>query len=154
MSNAKTKPAAFDFDALDLDRICDEPVEFELVHPETKVGLGVFLSVVGSESATFQTYLRAEQNRERRKAFEAERKGKADAPTPIEDDEDRLIRAVVSCVKGWRTVVDGESKPVILWGGEEYEFTTENAVKWMKRFRWVRPQVNEQTGELGNFIKG
>ena len=149
----KMEAKGFDFDDLDLERICDEPFEFELVHPETDTGLGVFLSVVGSDSATFQKYLRDEQNRERKKAFEAQRQKKGGEPTPIEDDEATLIRAVAACITGWRTVIKGESKPVIYWGGKGIEFTPDNAVKWMTKFRWVRPQINQETGRLANFIK-
>jgi len=149
----KATEKSFDFNDLDLETICDQPFEFELVHPESKEGLGVFISVVGSDSATFQKYLREEQNRARRKAFEAGRKGKDDAPTPVEEDEQTLVRAVAACMTGWRTVRDGESKDVIYWGGKGIEFTPDNAVKWMQKFKWVRPQINEQTGDLGNFIK-
>lgn len=152
-AETQDKPAAFDFGQLDLGAICDEPFEFELVHPETQEGLGVFLGIVGVESDTFQKYLRAEQNRERRRAFEAQRKGKNAEITTAEEDEERVLRALAACITGWRTVIDGASKPVIYWDRKGLEFSQDTAVKWMQKFRWVRPQINEKTGELGNFIK-
>ena len=152
MTKETAKP--FDFADLDLEVICDQPFEFELTRPDTDEPLGVFISVVGSDSATFQKYLRDEQNRARKKAFESDRKGnKADGPTPIEEDEETLIRAVAACITGWRTVINGESKPVVRWDGKDIEFSQANAVQWMRKFKWVRPQINRQTGDLGNFIK-
>lgn len=144
----------FDFNDLDLEVICDQPFEFELVHPDTEDGLGVFVSVVGTESATFQKFLRGEQNNARKEAFEAQRKGAdADKPKPVEEDEDTLCRAIAAAMVGWRTVIDGESKPVITWGGKGIEFSQANAVLWLKKFKWARVQVNRQTGDLGNFTK-
>lgn len=149
-----SKAKAFDFDELDLEALCDQPFEFEIVHPDSEEGLGVFVSVVGSQSATYQKFLREEQNKQRKDAFEAQRKGTdTEKPRAVEDDEDTLCRAVAASMKGWRSVIDGESKPVIMWGGKGLEFTAHNAVLWLKKFRWVRAQVNKQTGELGNFIK-
>jgi len=65
-----SKAQAFDFDALDLARETNNPVEIEIVHPATEKGLGVFVSVVGAESEKFQTYMRAEVNKARQDATE------------------------------------------------------------------------------------
>jgi len=150
---SKTTTAPFDFAALDLTAAADTPVEIEIKHPVSGDGLGVFVSVVGAESATFQTYLRAQANAARRKAFEASRKGKQDEPTTVEQDEDDIIRAVAACMTGWRTVVDGISQPAIVWDGRSLEFSEHNACLWLKQFRWVRGQINEATADMGNFIK-
>jgi hypothetical protein len=143
--------APFDFAALDLASACDAPHEFELKHPQTEDGLGVFVSVVGVESATFQAYVRAEGNKARRKQF----KGRgASEPVTIEDEEDSLLRAVVACMTGWRTVIDGKSEPVIYIAGDAKQFTETNAVAWLKQFRWAAQQINAATADLGNFMKG
>lgn len=152
MSKEAEAPAPFDFDALDIGAKADVPFELELIHPETKAGLGVFIQVVGSDGDTFQQYLREESNRERRKAFDERRSGKTAAPTTAEEDEERMLRALAACIKGWRTVLDGASEPVILWGGRKIEFSADNAVIWMRKFRWVRSQINEATGNLQNFL--
>jgi hypothetical protein len=54
---------------------------------------------------------------------------------------------------GWRTVIGGQSEPVIVWGGKKLDFNVSNAASWLRQFRWVRGQVNEATADLGNFIK-
>lgn len=150
MTNAKEKP--FDFGSLDLAVAADVPYEFEIEHPETGDGLGVFVSVIGSESETFQTYLRSEGNALRRQAFEAQRKGKPDAPMLIEDEEETGLRALATCIKGWRTVVEGKSDPAILIGGARLEYTPDAALTWLRKFRWVRVQVNKATGSLSNYL--
>jgi len=152
MSKTETKnePKAFDFDELDIGAKADVPFELELVHPETRAGLGVFIAVVGSDGDTFQAYLREEDNRERRRAFD--RRGKPDEPDTAEQREDRMLRALAACMKGWRTVIDGNSEAVIYWSGRKIEFSRDNAIKWMAKFRWVRGQINEATGNLQNFL--
>lgn len=147
----KTAPP-FDFGALDLAALSDKPFEFELEHPETGEGLGVFVSVVGAESETFQRYLRTEGDMLRRKAFEAQRKGKPDEPMLLADEEETGLRALSACVKGWRTVVDGASDPVIFIAGQRYEFGADNVLLWLRKFRWVRSQLNNATGTLANYL--
>lgn len=147
----KTAPP-FDFGALDLAALSDAPFEFEIEHPETGDGLGVFVAVIGAESEGFQQYLRAEGNTLRRKAFEAQRKGRPDEPMTIEDEEETGLRALSACVKGWRTAIDGKSEPAIFVGGERLEFSPANALVWMRKFRWVRGQLNKATGTLANYL--
>lgn len=142
-----------DFASLDLAVVTEQPHEFELLHPETKEGLGVFVSVIGSESETFQSYMREKANAARLKAFGQQRRGKPDEPATVEAEEDMVIDAIATCMTGWRTVTEGKSAPVIVWGADRLEFSKANAAKWLKHFRWVRLQVNEATADLANFIK-
>lgn len=146
-TDTKTKPAAFDFTDLDIATAAETPFEFELEHPDTKDGLGVFISVIGAESETFQTYMRQEGNRARKRAFETQRKGKSE-PTTMEEDDEALTKAIAVCIKGWRT----GSEPVIVWGQDRLECTPDNTFRWLKRFRWAREQVNKATGDLTNFL--
>lgn len=142
----------FDFATLDLAQACDKPYEFELENPVTGDGLGVFVSVVGAESATFQAFVRTEGNKARKRRMEAERRGKDD-PLLIEDEEAALVSAVAACMTSWRTVVDGKSEPVIVWGERRLEFTPDNARDVLRKFRWMIPQINKATGDLTHFIK-
>lgn len=149
---AKNETPAFDFSGLDLTKAAETPFEFELLHPESDAPLGVFITVVGSESETFQTYMRREMNQVRKRQFEAQRKGSKGAPDTIEEDEERVIRAIAHCVKGWRTVSGDKSEPIIIWGADRLECTPDNAFRWLKHFRWVRPQVDKATGDISNFL--
>lgn len=147
-----TKAAAADFDSLDTAVACEKPYEFELVHPASKDPLGVFISVVGPESAAFKARVRREINRDRRKDFEAKRKGKDAEPQTIEEDEAFSISLVANLVTGWRTVKDGKSESVIYWKAEKLEFTPDNLNRWLTHFSWVRLQINEAASDLGNFL--
>lgn len=142
-----------DFAALDVAAASDTPCEIEIKHPQSGEGLGVFVSVIGAESEKFQAYLRTEANAARRKAFEQSRKGNADKPSTVEEDEASIVRAVSACVVSWRTVIEGKSEPVIVWEGKKLDCTPANVALWLNRFRWVRGQINEATADLGNFIK-
>lgn len=147
-----SKAQAFDFDALDLARETNNPVEIEIVHPATEKGLGVFVSVVGAESEKFQTYMRAEVNKARQDAY-LKRNRKADAPVPFEEEEATITRAIAACITAWRTVVDGKSEPAIFNKGERIEFSEAAALKWLTQYPWVRKQINDATADLLNFIK-
>ena len=149
MTDAKTAPP-FDFDALDLAAAAETPFEFEMNHPDTGAGLGVFVSVIGAESETFQQYLRAEANALRLKAYR--QRGKPDVPPTIEEEEETGLRALSACVKAWRTVIDGKSEPAIFIAGKRMEFGADNVLLWLRKFRWVRGQINEETASLANFV--
>lgn len=142
----------FDFAALDLGVAMDKPCEFEITHPHTLEGLGVFVSVVGEESDTFRAYTRAMVNSARVDAFRKQRSKGAAEPRRAEEDEKVINEAIAACMTGWRTVIDGKSEPVILIGGERLEFSQANAIRWIDKFRWARQQVNDATADLGNFI--
>ncbi len=149
-----TKNASkFDFDGLDTRAACEMPYEFELNHPVTKAPLGVFISVIGSESQAISNRFRKAENDKRRKAFEAQRKPGSDAPKMLEEDEADTVSLTVDLVKGWRTVIDGKSEPVIHWKEEKLDFNADNARRWLTHFPWVRLQVIEEATEVGNFLK-
>jgi len=141
-----------DFDSLDTSSASEKAQEFELVHPASKKPLGVFLKVLGPESKAFKERVRREINRDRRRSFEAQRKGKASEPNTLEEDEAFGIELVADLVKGWRTVTDGKSEPVIQWGTEKLDFNPDNLKRWLTHFQWVIPQINDFTNELGNFL--
>ena len=148
-----TKAATtFDFADLDISKAGDRPFEFEINHPQTEKGLGVFVSVVGAESNTFQSYMREEANKVREDAWRKRNSKKADEMMTVEREEDFILAAIAHCMTGWRTEIEGKSEPIIFIAGERMEFNQANAVRWLKQFRWVRQQVNDATADLSNFI--
>jgi hypothetical protein len=147
-----SKSIPVDFDSLDMAQACEKPYEFELIHPQSKAPLGVFVAVVGPESAKFKERVRREINRDRRKEFEAKRKGKEAEPSTIEEDEAFSVSLVADLVTGWRTVTDGKSEPVVIWKGEKLDFNSDNLNRWLSHFPWVRLQINEAANDLGNFL--
>lgn len=152
-----TKQTPFDFAALDIASAADKPHEFELVfpptHPREGEGLGVFVSVIGAESATFQRFIREEANRVQEEQWRKRRSNKPEPPMSIEEQEAKITDAIARAVTGWRTVIDGKSEPVIYENGQALEFSHANAVKWMTRYPFVRDQINKATADLSNFIR-
>jgi hypothetical protein len=144
--------AKFDFDSLDTGVACEEPFEFELTHPVNNKPLGVFVSVVGMESEGSKNWLRQNVNRERRKLFEAQRKGQPAEPKSLEEDEADTVAMCARLMRGWRTVIEGKSDPVVIWKGERLDFTPDNASRWLSHFGWVRPQIIEAASDVGNFL--
>lgn len=147
-----TKAVAIDFDSLDTSAASERGFELELVHPETKAPLGVFVNVIGMESPEVKAEIRKEINRDRVKEFQAARNSKDAAPKTIEEQEAETIRLAARVCKGWRTVIDGKSEPVIHWKGEKLDFTADNLSRWLTHFGWARTQVIEAANDLGNFL--
>ena len=99
-----------------------------------------------------QTYVRKESNRLRRVEFERQRRGDKAEAAPVEETEDSVLRALAATITAWRTVTGGKSESVVIWGDERLECTPENVQRWLKQFKWVRVQIDDQTSELANFI--
>lgn len=143
---------ATDFDSLDSGAACEKSYEFELLHPTTDKPLGVFVSVLGPESGAFKNRVRKEVNRDRRRTFEAQRKGKNVEPQLLEEDEEFGVSLLTEVVTGWRTVKDGKSEPVIYWKGEKLEFSKDNVGRWLMHFPWARKQISDESSKLENFL--
>lgn len=141
----------FNFGEADLAKITEEAQEFELLFDGNPTG--VFLSVRGYQSATVRDQVRKAANVARKRAFEADRKGKNAPIRLIEDDEAEGIHMTAALLTGWRTVIDGKSKPVIYENGREIEFSADAAETWMRTYDWVIPQITEFAGDVGNFTR-
>jgi len=143
---------AIDFESLDTEAASEKAQELELVHPSSKKGLGVFLSLLGPDSKAFKERLRKEVDRDRARAFKAERGGKGAEPKTLAEDEQLGIQLTADLVKGWRTVTDGKSENVIIWKGEKLEFNQDNLVRWLTAFQWAIGQINDFTKDLENYL--
>lgn len=142
--NAMSK--TIDLASLSAKEACEKGFELELRHPVTNEPLGVFIGVVGSESEAFQQHVRKKANERLRKQFTAQRKGGDDAPT-IEQAESDAIDLLVACTTSWRT----GDEPTIKHSGKSLEFNETN-VRFLYAERWIRAQVDEAVGDLGNFL--
>jgi hypothetical protein len=141
------KTDTIDLASLSTKDACEKGYELELKHPVTNDPLGVFISVVGSEADAFQGFIRRKGNERLRRDFENKRKGREEAPT-IERAEKDAIALLAACTTGWRT----GDKPTVTHGGKALEFSEAN-VKFLYAERWIRDQVDEAIGDLGNFMQ-
>lgn len=135
MSKSKAK---FSIMGISPEPACEKGFEFELKHPFTNEVVGMFVTVLGTESAKVKAHARSKINAQLR----AEAKGKAPAPT-IEGLESEAIDRAVAATVSWRGMVFNEAD-----GG--LEFTEDNA-RLVYAQAFVRKQVLEASEEMGNF---
>lgn len=137
-----TKKPAFSIMGVSPETACAKGYEFELQHPFNEgEGLGMFITVIGPESATVKAYQRVKINEQLRK----EASGKAPAVT-VEALEDGAIDSAIASTVSWRGVVYNEADG-------EMPFNEANA-RLLYSQAFVRKQVIDEAGKLGNFSPG
>jgi len=133
-----------DLSELDTAQACENGAEIELRHPTTREGLNQFIKIVGKDSKTFSDYVSRKGNSERRRSFEATRRGKPVEPTTIEQDQEGAIDLLVACTVGFRNII---------WNGKPLEFSQDNAKMLYSERAFIRRQIDEAIVDLENFIK-
>jgi hypothetical protein len=124
-------------------------VEVEIFHPGTTKNLGIFITVLGKDSAEFLKLQRAQQKRRMDKmakfgAF----KVNAISPEEIEEDAVELLAA---CTKKWRQV--GVKDGCIKWKGQELACTMGNAEMVYAEAAWLKEQIDAAIGDRSLFTK-
>lgn len=155
-----SKPAGVDLADLSTKAACDRGFELELKHPATDEPLGVFIGLLGKHSARFQELARKRANARIRQSFQMQRKGKDIEVPTLEQNEREEIDLFAACTTHWRTRttkadpakgIEEKSEPTILHGGKALQFSEANA-KFLYAEPWIREQVDEGIGDLGNFM--
>lgn len=143
------KKKTFDLASIDTVAACNKGVEIELKHPVTNEPIGIFWSILGSDSDVFREYMRELANARIRKEAMARKRGRDSEVDTVEMAEERTIELLTVCSVGWRSA----EKPTITFKGEELEFNVPNAKKVLVGLPWVRKQIDEGIGDLENFMK-
>lgn len=135
-----------DLSVLDTVAACNKPAEFELVHPVSRVGLGVFWSVVGKDSDIYRGRIRA-------MADENLRRANAGMPgdTSISKLEAKNIDTLVAASTGWRS---DKGDGTVTFGGADLKFSTDNVRQVLTSMPALREQVQEAVNDLGKFMLG
>ncbi|WP_022684560.1 hypothetical protein [Sphingobium bisphenolivorans] len=133
----------FDLAALDTTAACNKPHEFELTHPVSGAGLGVFWSILGKDSTAYRAKVRA---------FADQSLRGGNQKTSLDDLEARNVDALAAATVGWRSTKAGDGKVIL--GGEALEFNAANVRKVLSAIEPIRDQVQAQVNDLGNFMKG
>lgn len=123
-----------DLNDLDLSAAAERGYEFELRHPGTQAPLGMFVTVQGEDSDTYQAELRAMQQR---------RLTGRQAPRTVEQIDEQALDLLVLATIGWRGIQRD---------GSELPCTPENVRAVYRKFRWVREQVDAAVGDRANFL--
>jgi hypothetical protein len=135
-----TKTEAAEIDIADLDTCaqCDTPFEFEYQRPDGS-GSGVFLSVLGSQSAKVTSEINRLINARREKSANRAVGGRHKTAEfdPIEDDIAFGQRLSAVRLVGWR--------------GIKQAYSPELALKLCQSNSLLSGQVLEASNDLGNF---
>jgi hypothetical protein len=113
--------------------------EIELRHPVTKEGLGMYVTISGKDSESWQA---AQRTRMNSRLNEAKKTG-ATTPT-AEQIEAENMTMLCRAILGWRSLV---------LGGEELLYTPDNVRMLLTDYPWVKDQIDEEISDRGNFIK-
>lgn len=152
---------------LDTTKACEAVFDLELLHPTSKAPLGLFIQIIGVQSQAMTSLRNRMGNELLRQNFEAQRKGKAEAPT-VESTIKRSVDTLTEATVGWYAIepaeVDAKGKPKgeakripgLPFGDTVLEFTKAAASDLYTKpaFEWLRDQVDAGVGDLGNFLKG
>lgn len=124
--------------------------ELELLHPATREGIGVFITILGKDSAEFT---RVQTNHNRLRLQKMQKGVKALTTKELEKE---TMELVVVCTKAWRQVVkvgdEIKEKTTLTVDGEELECTPANAEKFYTRFPDFREQVDAGIVDRANFL--
>lgn len=145
MTTAPQTPTA-DLSALDTVAACNKPHEFELVHPVSRVGLGLFWSVVGKDSDVYRSRVRAMVD-------ENLRRSNAGLPgdTSLSKIEAKNIDSLTAASTGWR---GPKGDGIVSLNGNDLKFSTESVRKVLTDLPALREQVQAAVNDLGNFMPG
>ena len=129
---------SFDLSALDTKKGAEAGAELTLRHPKTNELTPVKLLVLGYDSDAYQE-AQDERQRKRLERLPHHR------PTVEELNEDSLYVASM--------LVAGFVTPLSL-DGQALAYSRESAKTLLRRFPWVREQVEDFAGKRGNFLPG
>lgn len=147
-----TKKKGFDLGSLDTVAACSEPTEFELEHPKTKEGVGIFIKLLGPDSKEAQEIEHRLQTASFERSLKRKKITEKDIAEAFSEGTEKNIQRLVASTVGWRdaSIEDG----VVLLEGKEVKFSKDAARKLYERFPWIREQMLEYLRDRGNFIKG
>lgn len=143
------KTKTFDLASLDTAAACDKGAEIEFLHPATGAPLGIFVTVLGTDSQAYRDFVRRTTNENIVNSAQARKRGKDPEVPTVEKAEQRGLDLLIACTTSWRT----GDKPIVCLDGTELPFTPENARTVYKRFSWMQTQADEAIGDLKNFMK-
>ncbi len=153
MTKTKAKPPTIDLGTLDTHAACETGAEFELVHPASGAGLGIYITVQGKHAEVFTAFAREAQRKAIRRATSGKTRTEDQILGDIASAEKEAIKLLAEATLSWRSQAeDGSSVPTLTFNGEELECTAENARKVYAARPWIKDQVDAAAGDLGNFM--
>ena len=116
--------------------------EYEFVHPGTKKGYGLFVSLQSIRSD-------APQKLSKRNTAAAMKRARTNNPFTPDELRANEIEVVAACVTGWRWGNDADGKPGHA-GGQQLDFTPENLTRVLNVDE-MREQLSGEINDEANF---
>lgn len=136
-----TKPATgFDLSTLTSER---KPFELELVHPGSKKGLGLHITLISVNEPGPKKVTSAIQ----KEASKLARKNQSFTP---EQQRENAIAILTACATGWRWGKDADGEQAG-WAGEQLEFNPVNLRKVLN-IDELRDQIDQEVADNTNFF--
>lgn len=134
--------------------------DLELLHPTTDEPIGLFIQIIGSNSAPVRK-LRDEQVNEMLKADFEKQRGKGKPPT-VDGAVKKNAKLIARATVGWYEIdlsipVGQKPKKVdgMPFGDTRIEFSEDAAIQLYTdpEYEWLYSQVDKAVGDLSNFMK-
>jgi hypothetical protein len=145
--------------SLNTARSADAGIDIEIYHPATGVSLGIFITMLGSDS---QAYLDAERKISNRIKEQSKRTRDFTAGLDYDTQQSALVEKMTACFVGWKEQIPGSDehapqayKPTIeLEEGVELPATKDNFKKLISNrgFFWLRQQLQTGMDSVSNFL--
>lgn len=116
--------------------------EYEVIHPGTKRGMGLFIQLQSIRSD-------APQKLSKRNAAQAMKNARNNKPFTADELRANEIEVIASCVSGWRWGLDADGKPGHA-SGQQLEFTPAN-VALVLAVDEIREQLSGEINDEANF---
>lgn len=120
------------------------PFELELVHPGTKKGLGLFLTLISVNEP-------GPKKITSRVTAAAQKLGRKNTSFTADELRENAISILTACTTGWRWDKDADGEPAN-WGGVQLDFTPENLRKVLLVDE-LRDQVDTEVADNANFFR-
>lgn len=148
------KAIGIDLDSVDVTKAAEAGFEFEVVHPDTNEGIGLFITVRGEEAASIRlSGIRAASESIVREKMKSDGK---QVKKSFEQQVNELEAELTETLN--EKTPEKAAQRVISWrgltrGGVPLPVTEKNCVELFTKLPFVQVQVFEQSRKLGNFFK-
>ncbi len=148
----KTIGIGIDLDSVDVSKAAEAGYEFEVTHPDSGEGIGVFITVRGEEAQSIRiSGIRAASEAIIKDRMKGESKLKKSAEQQIAELEADMLETVNE------KSPEKAAQRVIAWrgvkrAGVEVPCTEDNCIEFFTKLPFAQVQVFEQSRKLGNFF--
>jgi hypothetical protein len=135
-----------DLQKLNVSEAAESGYKLNLVHPVTRQAIdGAFITVRGDGSNTVKKWIRGVIARRNTEELMAKKRGRELEPMSLVEADEFANESAAKRVIGWEGIFSGKTELV---------FTEDAAKQLFAEHNWIREQVLEASGDLGNFVKG